>query len=166
MVHYIRYLRTPHVQTAPKKGFEINAVVAVTTDLGDGFLAHDTTLLARVIDATSSGEILSASEISWNLGMRAAKIKIQCNSKHSNRLVFLHMTTRDTIASLDRIQVPSIVDVWSSSFLIKLNSRAEALVERRLVLEGKSQARIWEETGDSIARHIWYVAHKILVVIC
>ena len=157
MVHYIRYLRTPQIGEASKKSFEITADVAVTTDLGDSFLSADITLLVRVVDATKSGEILDATEISWKSGMRAAKINLQCNAKHTNRLVYLHVTTRDTIASVTACNVPTIVDVWSTRFISKPKSKAEALVERRLQLQGKSWARIWEETGDSIARHIWSV---------
>lgn len=157
MVYYIRYLRTPQVGEASKKGLEITAVVAVTTDLGDSFLSDDVTLLVRVVDATKSGEILCVSEIAWKSGMRASKVNLQCSAKHSNRLVYLHITTRNTIASLTDCDVPAIVDVWSARLTMKPKSKAEALVERRLQLQGKSRVRIWEETGDSIARHIWFV---------
>jgi len=157
MVHYLRFLRTPQVADISKKTIQISAVAAVTTDLGDSFLSQDVTTIARIVDATKHGEILCSSEISWRNGMRAAKINLQCNAKHAGRLVHLHLTTRDTISAYASCEVPAIVDVWSSRFTIEAKAKAEPLVERRLQLQGKSQARIWEEAGDSIARHIWFV---------
>ena len=157
MVHYLRFLRTPQIADVSKKTIETTAVAAVTTDLGDSFLSHDVTVIARIVDATKHGEILCSSEVSWKNGMRAAKISLQCSAKFAGRLVHLHLTTRDTISAYAACEVPAIVDVWSSPFAVKAKAKAEPLVERRLQLRGKSQARIWEETGDSIARHIWFV---------
>ena len=157
MVHYVRFLRTPQVADVSKKTIEVSAVIAVTTDLGDTFFSQDVTILARLVDATNSGEILCSSECPWKSGARAAKINLQCNAKHAGRLVYLHLTTRDTLLAHASCDVPAIVDVWSSAITIKAKAKAEQVVERRLQLRGKSQARIWEETGDSIARHIWFV---------
>lgn len=164
MVHYLRFLRTPQVADISKKTIEVLAVAAVTTDLGDSFLSQDVTIIARIVDATKHGEILCSSEISWKNGMRAAKINLQCNAKYTGRLVHLHLTTRETISAYASCDIPAIVDAWSSRFTIKAKAKAEPLVERRLQLQGKPQARIWEETGDSIARHIWFVVS--LITIC
>jgi len=163
MVHYLRFLRTPQVADVSKKTIEISAVTAITTDLGDSFLSQDVTIVARVVDATSHGEILSSLEVPWTIGARAAKIKLQCNAKHTSRLVHLHLTTRDTISAHSSCQVPAVLDVWSSPFNIKAKAKADLLVERRIQLQGRSQVRIWEETGDSIARHIWFVVSLVAV---
>lgn len=157
MVHYIRFLRTPQVADVSRKSLDVSAVVAVTTDLGDAFLSQELTLIARVIDATRNGEILCSAEFSWKIGSRAAKISVPCNSKVNGRLVCLQVTTRDTISACTSCEVPAVVDVWSPTFHIKPRAKSEALVERRLQLTGKITAKIWEETGDSIARHIWFV---------
>jgi len=162
MVHYLRFLRTPQIENVSKKAVEITAVAAVTTDLGDSFLSQDVTIIARVVDGTTThGEVLYSTEVSWKGTMRAVKVNLQCNIRVLGRLVHLHLTTRDTISAHASYGIPAIVDVWSSQFTVKAATRAEPVVERRLQLRSKSQARILEETGDSIARHIWLVVSPI-----
>ena len=157
MVHYIRFLRTPEVKNVSQKSIEVTAVLAVTTDLGDSFLSENVTLIARLIDATKSKEILCTSDLQWKVGARALKLNITCSPRYVGCLVYLHMTTRDTIASLTSCRLPAIMDIYSAQFSLKPRIKSEPLVERRLMLCNKSSANIWEETGDSIARHIWFV---------
>lgn len=160
MVHYIRFLRTPQASDVSRKSLDITAVAAVTTDLGDAFLSQDLTLVARVVDATGNGEILASAEFSWKNGSRALKINVTCGPKVHGRLACLQITTRDTISACVSCEVPAVVDVWSTPFHVKPRVKSEPLVERRLQLTGKSTAKIWEETGDSIARHIWFVVSQ------
>lgn len=157
MVHYIRFLRTPQVSDLSRKSLEISAVTAVTTDLGDAFLSQELTLIARIVDATRNGEILGSAEVLWKIGSRAAKINVPCSSKVHGRLACLQVTTRNTISACMSCEISAVIDVWSTPFHIKPRAKSDALVERRLQLSGKSTAKIWEETGDSIARHIWFV---------
>lgn len=166
MVHYIRYLRTPQIKSSSKKALNVSAVAAVTTDLGDSFFSQDVTLVARLVDATNRGEILCSAEVSWKNGFRAVKIDFECPAKHSGRLASLHTTTRGTISALASAEAPAILDIWSSPFSLKPNAKAELLVGRRLPLEGKLTAKIWEETGDSIARHIWFVVSLSFTLVC
>lgn len=165
MVHYIRYLRTPQVKNASKKALEISAVAAVTTDLGDSFLAQDLTLVARVVDATENGEVLCLAEVEWKSHSRATKIDISCPSKFMERLVTLHVSTRDSVSATLTSKSSAVVDIWSSTFHLKLKAKAEPLVERRLQSHGRVPVRIWEETGDSIARHIWSVVSLVFVAL-
>lgn len=164
MVHYIRYLRTPQIKDAPKKSSDLSAVVAVTTDLGDAFLAYNVTLHARIIDAAKSGEILCTVEAEWQAHSRAVRINLNVPPKFANRLVAMHITTRETITALHCGKTPDVVDIWSSTFNLKSQTKVEPLVERRLQLLGRPAARMWEETGDSIARHIWCVVSPALVI--
>lgn len=157
MVHYIRYLRIPQISSTAKKSLDVSAVAAVTSDLGDTYFAQDMTLHARVVDATKSGETLCEIEVYWKAHSRAVKLKLNVPVKHTNRLVAMHITTQETIGALARFKAPAVVDVWSSTFNMKPNSEVDTLVERRLPLKQASPARMWEETGDSIARHIWFV---------
>lgn len=166
MVHYIRFLRTPQVSDVSRRSLDISAVAAVTTDLGDAYLSQEITLIARIVDATRNGEILGSAEFPWKAGSRAVKINVPCGSKIQGRLICLQLTTRDTISVCSSHDIPAVVDVWSSPFHIKPRAKAEILVERRLHLSGKSIARIWEETGDSIARHIWFVVSLNILLHC
>jgi len=166
MVHYLRFLRTPQAADVSKKCVHISAVAAVTTDLGDSFLSQDVTIVARIVDATKGGQTLCSSEVPWKNGLRAAKITLPCNAQLAGRLAQVHLTTQDTISAHASCEMPAIVDVWSSPFTIKPKLKTEPVVERRVQLKGKSQARIWEETGDSIARHIWFVVSQTTTCFC
>lgn len=165
MVHYIRYLRTPQVDDVNKRGIEVSAVVAVTTDLGDTFFARNISLLARVVDVTKSGEILASNEVAWHDSSRAVKIRIILPLKLMNRLVTVHVTTKDSLNAVSQSAVPSILDVWSASLSLRSEGRAKRVVERRLQLPGKCLVRQWEETGDSIARHIWDASLGCLILL-
>lgn len=161
MVHYVRFLRTPHISETTKKSITLSAVITVTTDLGDTFFPQELTLITRVIDATKSGEIYASQDIPWKAGSRAAKVNLQCSEKLASRLVAIHVTTRETIAKVAKNNIPEILDIWSLPFHLKGKQRPEALVERRICLPGKCTVSILEETGDSIARHIWYVCRMV-----
>lgn len=165
MVHYIRYLRTPQVEAATKKCVDVSAVAVIETDLGDSLLSRDVTLIARIVDATKKGEILCSKDLSWKPGTRALKLLLECNPKYAGRLVYVQLTTRETISASSSDLTPPIVDVYSSHFVLKPKGKPELLVERRLALIGKPDARIWEETGNSIARHIWFVVSPMLKLI-
>lgn len=158
MVHYIRFLRTPQVQ-ASKRLREVNAVIAVTTDLGDALLAENLELTIELSDAHNSNEILQVSKAQWLSSSRALKFSIAYQSKHVARTARLHVTSEATVSSLRATRVPELLDVWSDCFTLSSNLQSEPVVERQLVLPNNSRAKIWEETGDSIARHIWHGDH-------
>jgi hypothetical protein len=46
-----------------------------------------------------------------------------------------------------------VVSAWSAPF--DLERECVKLVERRFVSLEQREVRIWEETGESIARHLW-----------
>ncbi|KEF53800.1 uncharacterized protein A1O9_10201 [Exophiala aquamarina CBS 119918] len=162
MVHYIRFLRTPQT-TASKKTIDISAVVAVTTDLGDSLYPADVNLVAEVAEANHPYEILCTNSLEWKATSRALKFNIQCPGKYISRPILVHVTTQETSDALKASSVPKILDVWSVEFPLSDKQRAEPVVERQLWLSNRSRIRIREETGDSIARHIWDASLGFLV---
>lgn len=46
-----------------------------------------------------------------------------------------------------------VVSAWSTEFGASVE--AVKLIERRFMLSNGPQVNIWEETGESIARHLW-----------
>lgn len=138
-----------------KKTLSVTAVATVTTDLGDSFYGKDLDLVVRLVDATKSGEVLLSQTFYWHDGSRAIKLSLQCNTKLVSRLVRLHITTKATISTVSSGDIPEVLDIWSEQFPLRNGARTEALVERQLHLPSKCLVRQWEETGDSIARHIW-----------
>lgn len=156
MVHYIRFLRTPQTEVG-KKTIDITAVVAVTTDLGDAFYSQDVDLIAEVVEANRPYNVLHSQTVRWQAMSRALKMTVRCPGKYVSRPARVHVTTKETNAASDSLGVPKILDVWSVNFPLSDNQRTEPIVERQLLLPNRSRVCIWEETGDSIARHIWYV---------
>jgi hypothetical protein len=157
MVHYIRFLRTPQTDVG-KKTIDISAVVAVTTDLGDALYPLDADLLVEVVEANRPYGVLHSQTIKWQAMSRALKATVNCPAKYMSRSARLHVTTQATASTLAALDVPNILDVWSVTFPLSDKQRTEPIVERQLMLPNKSHVRMWEETGDSIARHIWYVS--------
>ncbi|KAK4936520.1 hypothetical protein LTR10_022627 [Elasticomyces elasticus] len=154
MVHYIRFLRTPQTDVNPKT-IDVSAVVAVTTDLGDALYSKDLELIITVVEANHPHGVLHTDTAMWQAGSRALKLKVNCHGKYRSRSVRLHVTTKETLFALKMLDVPRIVDVWSVTFPLNEKQRTEPIVERQFFLPNRSRLRMWEETGDSIARHIW-----------
>ena len=153
-MHYIRFLRTPQTN-ASKKSIDISAVVAVATDLGDSLYPGDIDLAVEVVEGNHPYETLCTSLLEWKSTSRALKFTIQCPGKYISRPVLLHVTTKETSDALKSLSVPKILDVWSVEFPLSDKQRTEPIVERQLWIRNKSRIRIREETGESIARHIW-----------
>ncbi|OAL23169.1 hypothetical protein AYO20_11037 [Fonsecaea nubica] len=162
MVQYIRFLRTPQSDVG-KKAIDISAVVAVTTDLGDAFFSEDVELLADVVEANSPHGVLYSQTIKWQASTRALKFAVHCPGKYLSRPVRLHVTTKETETASQALEIPKILDVWSCVFLLSDKQRTDPIVERRIALSNRSVVRMWEETGDSIARHIWDASLGFLV---
>ncbi|KAH0829666.1 hypothetical protein FOPE_10523 [Fonsecaea pedrosoi] len=162
MVQYIRFLRTPQSDVG-KKTIDVSAVVAVTTDLGDAFFSEDVKLLADVVEANSPHGVLYSQTIKWQASSRALKFAVHCPGKYLSRPVRLHVTTTETETASQALEIPKILDVWSCVFLLSDKQRTDPIVERRIALSNRSVVRMWEETGDSIARHIWDASLGFLV---
>ncbi|KKA18344.1 hypothetical protein T310_7710 [Rasamsonia emersonii CBS 393.64] len=69
-----------------------------------------------------------------------------------------------TDSLLDPSTVPVVISGWSTAFGGPQALPAEKLIERRLRLQNQSELRVWEETGNNIARHIWDAA--LAAVMC
>lgn len=178
MVYYIRFLKTPRAQIV--KGFvSVSALISITTDLGDAFLAEDVELQVQLIDASDpkteskskSTAIVIESTNTWEAGKRELKIStnlIKIDKKISKVVLAVGPkiggSTLDTDLS-DVKRVPLVISGWSAPFAVAQNSEAEKVIERRFVLQNDTRLRIWEETGNNIARHIWLVLSCILAQI-
>jgi hypothetical protein len=62
----------------------------------------------------------------------------------------------DTFDNLSQTDSQGIVSAWSAEFDAKGGKEAGKLVERRFKV-AQRVISVWEETGESIARHLWYV---------
>lgn len=160
MPHYVRFLKAPRLASP----HSIAALVTITTDLGDSFLAANVELEATVL--VQGGKSPLTKRFFWREDAREQSIVFESIrldlNKHAVQLgVGLAKPANATKGAgvaadvFDGSTVPEIVSAWSPLFGASHGPQAEKLVLRRLKTHGAPELRIWEETGNSIARHIW-----------
>ncbi|KAF2456645.1 putative methyltransferase-domain-containing protein [Lineolata rhizophorae] len=158
-MHYIRFLKPPKTN-----GTKISALITIVTDLGESFLLDNVKLVAAIRSADPGGALQEKKEISWTGGSRSLAISINVKKNAALSLavrlrVGVDGTNKtDSLGSLrrDKRNGLQIVSAWSDEFCIANGtSEAAKLVERRFLSSGNRILSIWEETGESIARHIW-----------
>ena len=155
-MRYIRFLKPPKVQAGT-----INALVTITSDLGESFLHKDVKLAASIRASDRHGDIYLRKALKWKAGMRSLPIMLeieQCAIGWPARLyVNLHNTNlSDYPEKYHGADLPEIISAWSD-VLDPTQGVIEASrsVERRFTSSSHGILSIWEETGESIARHIW-----------
>lgn len=150
MVWYIRFLKPPKIN----QHGHVRALITITTDLGDGFYPADLTLYAMI-----TGEENWTSEwqdVDWKSGMRNLWIDIvdlDADPPVDLRLVVSSKKSKEG-NSISIESMPEILAVWSDTF-DKGKTQAGSMIERRYRTLSGSERTIVEETGESIARHIW-----------
>ncbi len=160
MVHYIRFLKTARVEYRSSKSVSVKALITITTDLGDNFLLPDAKLVSCLVTADRAGKVVCKQEVHWHRGSRELSFGLTAPTSQSDALLRLHVFHDKASGPF-----PSILSALSAPFRLVDQTRAAALVERELSLPDLSSLRIWEETGNSIAKHIWYRFAYILNLI-
>ncbi|KAJ5096077.1 methyltransferase-domain-containing protein [Penicillium alfredii] len=142
----------------------VSALICITTDLGDSFLAQDVDLIATLAVEHHS-KVLHEKSLTWEAGNRQLALSLGPFSSHvAQQKLILAIRPRESgktqLLSSDPLgatSTPLLFSGWSAPFGPG-DMPAEKLVERRLGLKDNPELRIWEETGNSIARHIWDAA--------
>lgn len=163
MVYYIRFLKPPRFQKHKSDSVSISAIISLTTDLGDSFLADDVDLLATLA-IEGSGKVLYQRPLNWAAGKRELAVSLgPFAGRLSQEIVVLGVSAIDPRRGqspmsdhlLGQHTVPLVISGWSAAFGGQQSLMAEKLIERRFGPEDTLDLRVWEETGNSIARHIW-----------
>ena len=159
MVHYIRFLKTPRVTHA--KAPTVSALITITTDLGESFLSADAELEAILEDGTS-GQTIASTRVEWHIGCRDISVTIRLDSLRKNQVALMSIcSVQHKISST--VIIESILSVTSEPFSLTPGSVAAPFVRRTFQFPAAAKAvRIFEETGNSIALHIWDAAVGIL----
>ena len=156
-MRYIRFLKVPKCER-----HSITAVVTITSDLGETFLAEDTFLNATLLSADQDGRKHLRQTLRWKAGMRALPLsfKIQrCDLQWPVRICVSakDSTQSDGFDSLHGAVLPTVISAWSDVLDLPHGiTEARRTVERRFSLTDSRKLSIWEDTGESIARHLWY----------
>jgi hypothetical protein len=161
-MRYLRFLKTPRIAVDKNTNRKhVACLVTLTSDLGDSFLPYDVQLAAELLLCTDAEEqVLVWTTVQWTSGMRSLPIAIPLPKSYTPSSSLLRVrigsvpgNSCDEYAALAEKDARGIVSAWSPTFA--LNKEAPKLAERRFKLSEGSNITIWEETGESIARHLW-----------
>lgn len=156
-MRYIRFLKPPKIQDN-----SITALITITSDLGESFFNEDVLISASIFSATHDGEVYLRKGFTWKAGMRSLPISFNIEDSDIDWPARMLVTLRNARMSdhFEKhhagIDLPNIISA-SSDLLDLPNGTIEAskTLERRFTPLSERQLSIWEETGESIARHIW-----------
>jgi hypothetical protein len=161
-MRYIRFLKTPKllVQAGPKSAIKL--VITITSDLGESFFPDDVLLAATLRSDKHDGDIYLRKTVKWEAGMRSLPIVLEFEQNHIDWPARVHCHVRNSPMSDhferhdDGADLASIISAWSD-ILDPPRGIFEAAkaVERRFTPLSNRTLSIWEETGESIARHLW-----------
>ncbi|KAF2084226.1 S-adenosyl-L-methionine-dependent methyltransferase [Saccharata proteae CBS 121410] len=156
-MHYIRFLKVPRTDSKT-----INALITITSDLGDDLLAEDVALAATLRADDFAGDIYLRKSLNWEAGMRALPVTFDISNCDLDWPIRLQIAPKSSPHSdlFERHQnqgdLPPVISVWSAALNLPAGiTQAEKKVERRFTPLSNRTLSIWEETGESIARHIW-----------
>lgn len=167
-MHYIRFLKTPKVQIAGPASASLTALVTVTTDLGETFYSGDVLLRTDLLQRKKLPDIamptlLYSGKVSWKAGSRTVGINFNFNfggpGDDEQGDLILRVSSDNPRPANDMTQKwqGSILSVRSAPIQLTSNGEPSGhYCERVLRLGLVTFLSIWEDTGESIARHVWY----------
>lgn len=154
MVHYIRFLKLPRAERR-KADVLIKALITITTDLGDAFFDGSVVLTAS-LRGTDFESVYLGKNYTWNAPKRALNIELLWRNGDTVP-AWLHVGVENSEGSdyIGSDHIPAITSLWAAIVTPSSQECRTDLVQRRLKLHDSGILVIWEESGESIARHIW-----------
>ena len=166
---YLRFLSVPKVVSSNQRRRIVKCVITVTTDLGDAYLKELVNVRAAAVG--EDGKTVASAKVQWQAGARALPIELafECRAPVPPLRVWLVAEEHGLTATrLGGGALPGLVSVVSS-VLHWDDGVADPRIERRFDLgHGRSskELRQWEDTGDSIARHVWDGGLAFVACLC
>ncbi|KAH6707766.1 putative methyltransferase-domain-containing protein [Leptodontidium sp. MPI-SDFR-AT-0119] len=165
-MHYIRFLKSPKSITDSRGKHVLSAVITITTDLGDSFLCSDLSLLVELedTDGTKLVDGGRAKEYLWtgSDGFKGLPVEIPIRKQTMRASVEVKMVVRAKeelrmVESFDHALGNRLNFVEDGGGVVALrgNAQGSGMVERVFRYGDGQKIQIWEEAGESIARHIW-----------
>ncbi|GAB7344068.1 hypothetical protein MBLNU457_1981t1 [Dothideomycetes sp. NU457] len=162
-MHYVRFLKTPKV-FAKDGTVVLKATVTITTDLGETYYPRDVALAATLRSSDPNGDVYLRRSFEWTDGTRALPLSFDITRTEIEWPARLHVGLKSGIGYLtDHLEsfneygdTPSIISAWSDD----INATGGYLessrqVERQFMPLTRRPLHIFEDTGESIARHLW-----------
>lgn len=160
-MRYVRFLKPPRVVADKSTSKpQISCLITITSDLGDSFLPYDLELAAELLSLHQTEEVVVWRTVQWKAGMRSLPITfplIKGSKAHKYRIRIggEPKSTYDDFNKLSGEATCGVVSAWSQEFSPSTSTTAAKLVDRRFRLSNDQVIRLSEETGESIARHLW-----------
>ena len=136
----------------------IEIIITVTTDLGDRFYPSDVSLHASV-RSESNNIIIKENLIKWRAGSRCVKSSFQLSAIESSEPVYVHLISDPTDVTFTNSspgKIPAIHAISSATVdTVDGAAAVESVARRTFGFSRGSKVIIWEDIGDSIARHVW-----------
>ena len=170
--HYltVRFLKTPKI-TAKDGKVVLSATVTITTDLGETYYPENVALAATLRSSDSHGDVYLRRSFEWTDGMRALPMTIDITRTEIEWPARFHVGLKSRLGyTTDHLEnfddhgdIPSIISAWSDNInATKGNFESSRQVERQFMPLSQRPLHIYEDSGDSIARHLWYVTSKAI----
>ncbi|MCJ1281992.1 hypothetical protein MMC26_001315 [Xylographa opegraphella] len=158
MVFYIRFLKVPNISpSSAGSDFTVKTTFTLTSDLGDEFLAQDVELFVH-LDCNGVTRT-PPNHPKWYAGMRTQRLELRMSKHDAAGPLRLCISGHGPCAAdqLSAARMPELVSAWSGFFGVSGSPEAPRTIERRfdMNIDGCAELSVWEETGESIARHIW-----------
>ncbi|MCJ1269890.1 hypothetical protein MMC22_009783 [Lobaria immixta] len=159
MIYYIRFLKLPKISTVDHARSVVKALITVTSDLGECIYPADLSLWVTLFSpGDDQPAILSTRDFVWKRGMRCLSIEIDQRqipmaTWAARMLVTAHR--RAVVDALSSATIPDFVSAWSDSFDSDATQGNSQWVMRRFEPREGIVLNIREDTGESIARHVW-----------
>ena len=161
---YIRFLKAPEATVTPS-AISITTKVTVTTDLGDCSFPSKAQLRSTVRLEDDIDTVISETIIEWPPNAHCVSIEHHFSNSLSHRAYQLHVASKsneDILEDIDFANITPILSVCSApmspiSGIGNINNTAR----RYFQLAEEKRVVIWEENGNSIARHLWFVLSSL-----
>lgn len=159
MVFYIRFLKPPKLSFVNPSHPLVKTLVTITSDLGESIYRGDLPLWVAFVSPDDGKHIiLSSKRFHWKGGMRCLWIEIEQKqilevTWPAQMVVAAH--SKAVVDDLSLENVPVVVSAWSDSFDAGGAKGPSQWVMRKFEPTGGIALCIREESGESIARHVW-----------
>ena len=163
-MRYVRFLKTPRIPA--EKGTNksnVYPLITITSAPRASTLPYDAALVAELLSPDQGEQVLSSRCVHWTADKRTLAVTLPLKPAQKNiplvvRIGATPKATFDAFSSLSAPDsCPAIVSAWSAPFTSQ--QEAVKLAQRRFQIAPALTVRVWEETGESIARHLWYAHH-------
>jgi hypothetical protein len=134
----------------------LKAVITITTDLGETFYPDATELVATLQSPAEDGDIYLRRRLPWKPGSRNIPLILNISYQDVEWPALIHVAVNSRSKPTSGFMHP-IIDIWSSPLNpTKGHFNSGTLVTRRFQsISSERDLVLYEETGDSIARHLW-----------